>query len=116
MGQSLYRNTELQSGDTGPQDAVRVDVPHTGSKTLHTVVACSAAFRGRVYVEASLSEAPTDSDWAQVAKFDFAMNVPGGPMIAPLSETKAKTISGIFAWMRISISPVSGYINTVEVF
>jgi hypothetical protein len=77
------------------------------SDGLHTFAVKYNAFKGRVYVQATLSLVPTEADW-------FNVQVPGGVSINlggykqfPQSGTTGYTasegynITGNFAWLRL---------------
>jgi len=77
------------------------------SDGLHTFAVKYNAFKGRVYVQATLSLAPTEADW-------FSVQVPGGVSIAnggykqfPQTGSAGYTASegyniiGNFAWLRL---------------
>ena len=111
---TIERKSILVQSSTGSEmnittDKVEGDGFYGYSDGIHTFAVSYSAFKGRVYVQASLSLDPTDDDW-------FNIQVPGGrtPELGgykqlPTSGTdgftgvEAYTIEGNFTYLRVVI-------------
>jgi hypothetical protein len=92
-------------GSTGTQfnvtsDKVRGDSFYGYTDGLHTMAFYLAGFIGKIYVEGTLANAPTESDW-------FAINLDGAivPLVyaAATTTTIARSFEGNFIFLRVRL-------------
>jgi len=92
-------------GSTGTQfnvtsDKVRGDSFYGYTDGLHTMAFYLAGFIGKIYVEGTLANAPTESDW-------FAINLDGAtvPLVyaAATTTTIARSFEGNFIFLRVRV-------------
>lgn len=83
---------------------------------LHTIAIYSNTFRGRIFIEGSLSENPSCADWFPI-KLDTCdyIELPKDPLAAQLTESDTKNVIGYtfranILWLRAKVWR-SYYIN-----
>jgi hypothetical protein len=78
-------------------DKFRGDGYYGYNDGLHTLSVQVSNFIGRIYVQASIVENPTSTDWFDI---DLTLTQPYLEYTAQTSETKGVTITGNFVWLR----------------
>jgi hypothetical protein len=78
-------------------DKFRGDGYYGYNDGLHTLSVQVSNFIGRIYVQASIVENPTSTDWFDI---DLTLTQPYLEYTTQTSETKGVTITGNFVWLR----------------
>jgi hypothetical protein len=100
----MARTTAIISTSTGTNfnltsDAVRADSFYGYTDGLHTVAFYFANFTGKVYVEATLANNPTSSDW-----FPITIGTPADYLqLTTHTGNVARTFQGNFMFLRVRI-------------
>jgi len=91
--------------DHTPKDVIGEKVKGDGyygfSDGLHTIAHYISDFVGKLEVQGTLAETPTDADWVTISTVE-EVNIP-----TPLSENISYNFTGNYVWVRAKITGIT---------